>query len=162
MGTRAIEGAVRRTAPRERGFGPFVLRFVPAAHPLATLEPLVAVVGLLGLVSLWLLPLEPLSRYVAGCSFHALTGLPCLTCGATRAVLALVALDLPLALRMNPALTLCILAGIAYTPVALWLWIARRPRPRIGIPGRGARWAVGGVVVALLLAQWVFLALDGR
>src|SRR3954468_12770357 len=39
---------------------------------------------------------------VAFCAFKAVTGLPCLTCGTTRAFARLFRLDLPGALAMNP------------------------------------------------------------
>lgn len=57
-----------------------------------------------------MLGLAPIGGLLAGalpaCPFRTLIGLPCLSCGTTRAALALAALDPLAALRLNPLATL--------------------------------------------------------
>ncbi len=146
----------------ERRIGPAVVWMASPAHPTAQLEVLAAVAGLTGLLALAFLPLDFLSRFVGQCQFHAWTGIPCLTCGATRAIVAMGAGRFLEALRANPLLTAGVALTILYTPAAWLLWLGKLPRPRLRIPSAGARWAVAGLAVGLLVAQWLFLILDHR
>ncbi len=145
-----------------RRFGPFTARLVPAKDPSADLELLAAIVGSLALLALALLPLELLSVLAGGCTFKRVTGIPCMTCGTTRSVLAAADGSLALALEMNPLVALGGLLFLAYTPLAWILWLRSLPRPRIGLASRRARWAAAAVVGAAVLANWAFLILDGR
>jgi len=93
------------------------------------------------------------------CVFKGLTGLPCPTCGSTRALGRLFALDFAGALALNPFTTLLALA------VAAWaladLASCRPAGPRVGRPPRlGAALRVGALV--LFLANWVYLVAAGR
>ena len=63
------------------------------------------------------------------CVFRGLTGLPCPTCGSTRAVGRLAALDLAGALAMNPLTTLAA-AGVVGWAVADLVAAAERPGAR--------------------------------
>ena len=89
-----------------------------------------------------------------GCPLHALTGLPCPGCGATRATLALLRLDLPGALAFNPG---AVIGGFVY--LGYLAWGARHnlvhggwPRgPRIP----GARWLAMGAFAL----NWAYLIL---
>jgi len=92
------------------------------------------------------------------CPFHALTGLPCFACGATRAALRLAAGDVPGALLMNPLAAVGLgaawLGGLA-APLwlALGLPLPREPR---SLPLYARVAAVG-----ILLANWCFLVARG-
>jgi hypothetical protein len=93
------------------------------------------------------------------CAFHAVTGLPCLTCGATRAALSLFHGDLAAAWRLNPLATIAI-GGIgvfdAYAAVVLAL---RGPRLRGQLTSPQARRALRARVAALGLVNWTYLLL---
>jgi hypothetical protein len=108
----------------------------------------------LALLTLWaamvalIVALSPAGRPLPiTCIFRRLSGLPCPTCGSTRAVLALARLDPLEALRLNP-----LIASIALAiPVIALLWAWRRPR----ISARTATIAI----VASIGANWAYLLL---
>jgi hypothetical protein len=125
-------------------------------------ELLVAAVGLvlvLGVAALGVIPQKALPQSV--CTFHRLTGRPCLTCGGTRAARALSRLDLSRAFRCNP-LVAALLAAAG--PYILWVLLARAcrwPRPRLEAASRRDRWLIGLGIAALLAANWTYLVLAG-
>jgi hypothetical protein len=91
------------------------------------------------------------------CPFRELLGIPCLTCGSTRALVALARIDLGAAFGWNP---LVAGVGILFTAggvVALGAAVAggevRAPRPTP---------LFRAALAAALAANWVFLVLAGR
>ncbi|HQR47294.1 MAG TPA: DUF2752 domain-containing protein [Thermoanaerobaculia bacterium] len=115
-----------------------------------------------GAAALGLLVLSPAARLVAPglppCFFHSVTGLPCPTCGGTRAALALLEGDVALALHLNPlvtaALALLVGGGLLAGLVAL---AGRGVKEPARLPG----WTRAAVVL-LLAANWLWLIVDGR
>jgi hypothetical protein len=93
------------------------------------------------------------------CGFRALTGLPCLTCGATRSAWQFLHGQFVTSMRFNP------LAFVAYCGIAIFdlyalaVLIARAPRLRLNNFTRGEKLAARIVVVALLSANWLYLLL---
>jgi hypothetical protein len=89
------------------------------------------------------------------CVFRAVTGVPCPTCGATRATLALASGDLPLAFRFNPLIS----AAWLLLPVALLgAFVFRARWHSVSLSTR--RWAVRGAVLVLVvagLANWIYV-----
>jgi len=74
------------------------------------------------------------------CLFFSATGLACPGCGSTRALHALLHLDLAAAFRWNPLPFVLLPAG------ALWLALARaRPASRLA---RALPWVLAGAIVA--------------
>lgn len=113
-----------------------------------------AVIVLLGLARIkdhW--PVHPMP-----CSFKTLTGLPCVSCGGTRAFEALARGELKAAFAFNP------LASFSVFFVAGWL-VVNTLRSRRTLPPRTPRqqkrrniiWVSS--VVILLLANWIYLVL---
>lgn len=89
------------------------------------------------------------------CLFRAVTGVPCPTCGSTRATLALASGQLSLAFRYNPLIS----AAWLLLPAALLGAVAFRARWHSVSPAM-RRWAVRGAVVALVvggLANWIYV-----
>jgi hypothetical protein len=131
------------------------LRAEPGGLPLGAI---LGGIALLAGVAVGLLHLDRLPFTV--CYFKALSGWPCLSCGTTRALGRLFALDLPGALAMNPLATAGFMALAPWAAADLVLAPARRAlRVELGpLAARGVRVAV----VFALVANWVYLVAVGR
>ena len=92
------------------------------------------------------------------CPFHAITGVPCLACGTTRAALLRAQGDPLGALLMNPLAAVVLAAAWSGGFIAP-LWLAsglRLPRVPNALPV-----AARVAVVVLLAANWCFLIVRG-
>jgi hypothetical protein len=94
------------------------------------------------------------------CVFKAITGLPCPTCGGTRAFGRLFALDVPGAFAMNPLVTAAALVLVPWALADLFLMARGRALDlQIAPPlGRGLRMAA----VVAVFVNWVWLVASGR
>jgi hypothetical protein len=91
------------------------------------------------------------------CPFLALTGYPCLTCGATRCAIALLHGHLAGAWLWNP-LAFVTLCGVAlYDLYAAIVLLARLPRVRLIDWTAPERKAARIGVIVLIAVNWVFL-----
>ncbi|MBI3932437.1 MAG: DUF2752 domain-containing protein [Acidobacteria bacterium] len=94
------------------------------------------------------------------CAFRAATGLPCATCGSTRAFGRLAQLDVGGALTLNPFITLVALA------IAVWgvadLLLALRGRTLALRTSAGEAKAIALAVVAALAVNWVYVLAAAR
>jgi hypothetical protein len=95
------------------------------------------------------------------CPFHVVTGLPCPTCGSTRAVFAFVAGHPFDAIRYNPIVGAGLCLAGPYLAYAALVSLCRLPRVRVSI-GDPARPYFRGAAWALIAATWLFLIVDGR
>ena len=123
--------------------------------------PLGAIFGAcaaLGCAAVGLLGLDHLGFTV--CFFRLTTGLPCATCGATRALGRLFRLDLAGALLMNPLVTLGTLGLLVWGALDLALLPTRRAL-RFGV-APAWRPTVRALVVVLFLLNWAFLIVTSR
>ncbi len=105
-------------------------------------------------------PLLPtLARMLPPCALHALTGVPCVACGSTRAALAL-AHGRPLqALALNPLAAMAMMGGLLGGIVAPG-WVAMHgPLPKV--EGAAARWLRIALWAAIGL-QWLYLVIVRR
>jgi Protein of unknown function (DUF2752) len=91
------------------------------------------------------------------CPFLAITGYPCLTCGATRCSIALLHGNLAAAWLWNPLAfaTLCALA--LYDLYAAIVLLGGLPRARLVDWTARQKTAVRIGVVALIIVNWVYL-----
>lgn len=97
---------------------------------------------------------ERLASSLPGCPVKALIGLPCLTCGTTRAGLALSRLDLVGAISINPLAALAWLVlvggGLVAGLLALLDIPVREPEWRLSLPMRC-------LLVMVFLTNWAYL-----
>ena len=111
-----------------------------------------------GATAAGLIALSPFAAEITfglpACPFLAFSGVPCLTCGTTRAALALSRLDPLRALALNPLATIGWVAlvggGLVGGVYSLLGGEVREPRWKVSL---GARFAA----VALLLANWAYV-----
>jgi hypothetical protein len=115
---------------------------------------LAAAVSALALRPLWLAA-APLLR---PCTFRSLTGVPCPTCGATRAATAFLDGNLIAAFAANPLASAMGLLFVVGAPVAAVWAVARWPVPVLPTPL--PLWIRIGAV-ATLAANWTYVITAG-
>jgi Protein of unknown function (DUF2752) len=91
------------------------------------------------------------------CPFLAVTGYPCLTCGATRCAIALFHGNFAGAWSWNP-LALAALVGVAlFDLYAAVILVTRAPRLRAIAWTRVEKNAVRALVITLIAVNWAYL-----
>lgn len=130
------------------------MRAAAPAHPLGRVEcGLLALTGATGLLAGRMYPLWR-QDFALLCPAWAILGIPCPTCGGTRAAAAVAAGDLWAALSWNPLVAVLAVLTAASVPLAAGAGLGWVPVPRVPRRlGRGTRAAVG---VALAL-NWFYL-----
>ena len=103
--------------------------------------------------ALWLNLGLPMLR----CPFLAVTGHPCLTCGATRCAIALFHGNLSGAWSWNPLAFLAMIGVAVFDVYAAAVLLTRSPRLRAIEWTRGEKNAVRIAVVLLIAANWAYL-----
>jgi hypothetical protein len=93
------------------------------------------------------------------CLFHALTGHPCLTCGATRSAVAFFHAHFLTAFQWNPLAFLFYCALSLFNIYALAVILMHWPRLRIAGPTASERTFIRGSIIALFALNWVYLLL---
>jgi len=114
---------------------------------------LVVSLGTVFILGAWLSLGLPTPR----CAFRSLTGLPCPTCGATRAAWQFLHGHFLSSLFFNPLAFVTYCAITAFDLYALAVLISRAPRLRFTGFTYGERAAVRYSVLALLAANWLYL-----
>jgi len=131
------------------------LRARPGAIPVG------AILAACALGAITMVVLLHLSRLpFSVCIFKAVTGIPCMTCGTTRALARLARLDLAGALAMNPLATLGTLAVLPWGAADLLL-LSRGRALSLELSPAAARVVRIAAVVAVL-ANWAWLIAAGR
>jgi Protein of unknown function (DUF2752) len=97
------------------------------------------------------------------CPFLAVTGHPCLTCGATRCAIALVHGDLSAAWSWNPLAFIALMGVALFDLYAAVVLLIRAPRLRVIDWTQGQKNTVRVAVVVLIAVNWMYLlAHSGR
>ncbi len=123
--------------------------------------PLGMILGVLGAGALLLARLfDPARLGFTVCVLKATTGVPCPTCGGTRALHHLAHFDFATALAMNPLVTLAALGLVPWALADLWLMRTGRALD-LQADTRGARLIAACAGVALLV-NWLYLLRAGR
>ena len=92
-----------------------------------------------------------------GCPFLALTGYPCLTCGATRCALAFGHGHFFQAWHWNPLAFVALCGVVVFDVYAAIVLLARLPRLRLTNWTLSERNAVRVIVVILIAVNWIYL-----
>jgi hypothetical protein len=96
------------------------------------------------------------------CLFLALTGHPCLTCGATRGAIELLHGHLYNAWRWNP-LMFVVFCGVAlFDAYALVVLVTGAPRLRISAATASEKNFIRLLLVAMLALNWLYLLLHSN
>ena len=91
------------------------------------------------------------------CAFLAITGHPCITCGATRSAIAFFHLDLWSAWKWNP-LVFLFLSGLSiFDAYAFAVLVIRAPRVRIVRLAPTERMFVRIAAIILVFSNWIYL-----
>ncbi|MFQ5669206.1 MAG: DUF2752 domain-containing protein [Acidobacteriota bacterium] len=97
-----------------------------------------------------------------GCVLKAVTGVPCPTCGGTRAALALAGGHPLAALGWNPLVGAGLMALALYVPYAWLVTAGRLPPLRTGWLRPPMPVWLRGTMAGIVLADWVYLLAVGR
>ena len=112
----------------------------------------------LGLAAAWLTIGLPWPR----CVFHELTGLPCVTCGMTRSVIAFFHGHFFAALKWNPLVFMALCSVTAFDLYASFVLVTRAPRLRFYFSTPTAKTFVRVSIVSALALNWTYLLLHWR
>lgn len=91
------------------------------------------------------------------CVFHSLTGLPCPTCGSTRAAYHFLHGHFAASFLFNPLAFLAFCALVLFDLYALTILAARAPRLRLHSFSPVEKLLLRSLVVALLAGNWFYL-----
>lgn len=91
------------------------------------------------------------------CPFLAVTGYPCLTCGATRCAIALGHGNFSTAWLWNPLALVALCSVVMFDVYAAIVLIARTPRLRLIDWTRAETNAVRIAIIALIVVNWIYL-----
>ncbi len=91
------------------------------------------------------------------CPFLAVTGYPCLTCGATRCAIALGHGNFSAAWLWNPLALVALCGVVLFDVYAAIVLVGRTPRLRLIDWTRAEKNAVRIAVVALIVVNWIYL-----
>ena len=91
------------------------------------------------------------------CLFRALTGHPCVTCGATRSAIEFLHGKFPAAWNLNPMIFSGLCALAIFDVYAFLAFALRTPRLRIGNFTRQQKNIAGLIAVALLALNWIYI-----
>ena len=109
--------------------------------------------GSLALAAAWLALRLPWPH----CIFLAVTGHPCVTCGATRSAIAFFHVDFWSAWKWNP-LVFLFLSGLSiFDAYAFGVLVTRAPRFRVVQFAPAQKFFLRVLAVILLLSNWIYL-----
>lgn len=91
------------------------------------------------------------------CLLHAATGIPCPTCGMTRATWHLLHGEIGRAFLLNPLMTAALLGAGLYVCYAAVVVIGRLPRLRLEALTKTEANLVRIAAIGLLAANWLYL-----
>lgn len=119
-------------------------------------------IALLIIASAAVLPVVGLAdRAGLRCPLRVLTGLPCPTCGGTRAVAAMGRLRFAEGIALNPLVAAAWFGAVLFLPYAAVACLLGRKRLRMADVTDRQRRAVALLALCLLLANWGYVIARG-
>jgi hypothetical protein len=112
----------------------------------------------LGLAAVWLALGLPWPH----CVFHAVTKLPCVTCGMTRCGIQFFHGHFVAALKWNPLVFTALCGVIVFDLYALVTLATRAPRLRIYLSTHQAKTFLRISIISALAVNWIYLLLHWR
>lgn len=103
--------------------------------------------------------LKDLAVFLPHCLFHQVTGLPCLTCGMTRAAIYLSEFNLPLSFHYNPLLPIVFFSLLLFSSLHLVGYLSSK-RIELALSSADKRIIRISVIVAVL-GNWAYLIAAG-
>ena len=98
----------------------------------------------------------PLTSVLPACAFRGMLGVPCPTCGVTRATMALAQGDIVQAISSNPLLSVLMISALLYGMCSAVLCVLSARRPQVMLDaGDGTK--LRAIGAALVLANWGYL-----
>jgi len=113
---------------------------------------IVSVGAFLGL-AVWFAARLPLPQ----CAFRSLTGLPCVTCGATRSLIQFFHGHFLASFLFNPLAFLALCSLLSFDLYALAVLTVRAPRLRFGNFSRAEKRLARAAAAVLLIGNWIYL-----
>ncbi len=95
------------------------------------------------------------------CNFRALLGIPCLTCGSTRAARAFLHGEIWQAWLVSPLATLAFFGMAAFDVYALAVLCSGAPRLRMTFASRNERRVAVALLAVAALLNWIYLLSRG-
>ena len=89
------------------------------------------------------------------CMFHKLTGIPCLTCGGTRSLVALSQFDFVSSFILNPLTPIFVIALVVFSSIMLFGYIFKKSLVLKFSEGEKKLLRIGAI--ALIVFNWLFL-----
>jgi Protein of unknown function (DUF2752) len=91
------------------------------------------------------------------CLFHAITGHPCVTCGATRSAIAFFHADLSTAWTWNPLVFVTLCALSIFDAYAFTAVVTRSRRLRMVNVSLREKFWIRFTIIALFAVNWIYL-----
>lgn len=91
------------------------------------------------------------------CPLHSMSGIPCPTCGATRAMAGLLHGNFKTAFLLNPLMTGLLITAELYVVYAAVVVIGRLPRVRIESITCGKEQMIQMLAIVLIAANWIYV-----
>ncbi len=96
------------------------------------------------------------TQFLPGCVFRSLTGIPCPTCGSTRAMNFLAEGKIIAALSMNPLVAAAIISSLLYLAYTLITLVFTLRRVNVVLDERGQA-GLRVAIVLLVALNWLYL-----
>jgi hypothetical protein len=114
--------------------------------------------GGIALLALYAARFPQIITFPSSCAFKGITGIPCPTCGSTRAVLHLTHGEIIAALVFNPLTSSCFLAAVLYFLYSLITLAPGIPRVGLVLSDTEKNALLAGAVT-LAMMNWIYLIL---